>query len=966
MHDDISRRSFLKIASLASSALALDACDPQRGTKLIPYLVPEQNVVPGVPAFYRTACSECNAGCSTVARVREGRVIKLEGNPDNPINAGTLCARGQAALQGLYNPDRLPEPRYRAAKRPLTPITWDEAISVLASHCKQAVVKGANRIALLSLYRGPSYHDVIANVLQSFNSTHIFYYEPLAESAALQASKACFNRPDLPNYRIDQAEVLISFGADFLETWRSPIEFSRQYAEFRAPKKNHAAQHLIGLAYYAGPRMGLTAAKTDYYYQCRLGTEAAVALATLRALKDQGLIKAPIDAKSLDAFLEPFAPQKMEPLTGVAAKYIQRMAGDFGRASSALAIAGTDDVATHIAAFVMNAATGNLNKTVVFPQTPHPPRATGQLGVKPLIEAMQADGIDVLIIAGGNPAFTMSSEMKFAAAISHVPLVVWCGGVPNETAELAHLQLPIHHPLEDWSDDEARPGVHTLGQPAMQPVFYSASLGDILLEVAHRAGYKPRWPDLRAAVEQRWQGLHEQHGGQSAQEFWVSVRRKGGLFVESPNATVQLNQAVLRSPIKLSPPSTQLTLFAYPHIFFYDGRGADKPWLQENPDPIEQIVWDSWVQIHPDNAKRLGIRNNDLIEISSADGTISLPAKIDRGIHPESVAVPIGQGHTAYGRYARDRGANPWPLLPPERFIVPVTLRPTGRKYELISPLFIADMMHRPIVEKISLEDVKKGIKPPPEEPPPPEPYELWPVRHYKEHHWGMTIDVNACTGCGACVTACYAENNLSVVGKHGVQMGRIMSWLRLERYFPKELDAPQIYIMPMLCQQCDNAPCEPVCPVYASYHTEEGLNGQIYNRCVGTRYCENNCPYKVRRFNWFRPVFDEPLQLQLNPDVTVRGVGVMEKCTFCVQRIRKAEITAQVENRPLNEGDIIPACAETCPSHAITFGDIKDKNSAMMRRRRDNSIRTYRALEDLNTRPSIVYLRTIYRNREV
>ena len=967
MKDDISRRSFLKIAGLAGSALTLEACGPERGTKLIPYLVPEETVLPGVPAFYRTACNECNAGCGVVARVREGRVIKLEGNPDNPINAGALCARGHAALQGVYNPDRLPAPRRREANQSPTTITWKEAIDLVASRCKQATTSGHNRIAFLGLERGPSFHDLISTVFESFNSREIVYYEPLAESAAIEAAQACFGSTDLPTYQIDRAEVLISFGADFLETWRSPVELSRQYAAFRSPRTNSAGKQSIGKAYYIGPRMSLTAAKTDYYFQCAVGTEAVVALAVLRSMHDQGFTKNAADSNSLTQFLAAFTPQSVEQQTGVTAKQIQRMAEDLGQSSSSIALAGTDDFATHAAVSIINAVTGSLNKNLLFAQTPRSGRSsTGQLGVKSLLEAMRAGEVEVLFLAGGNPAFTMSSELQFAAAIKHVPLVIWCGGVPDETAEMAQLQLPIHHTLEDWSDNEARPGIATLGQPAMEPVFNSRSLGDVLLDTNRAAGNSPPWADMRSAVEAHWRTLAAQHSTPAMTEsFWASARRAGGLFNKAQNASVQLDVSILRTPLSVPGGGPELTLFAYPHIFFYDGRGADKPWLQENPEPISQLVWDSWMEIHPETADKLGIHNNDLVEISAANGTIKLSAKLDRGVHPQTIAVPLGQGHTAYGRYANGRGGNPWPILPPERFSVPITLRPTGGDYKLVTPLYTADMMHRPIVEKISLEEFQAGQPPPADEALPPEPYELWPERVYSDHHWGMTIDVNACTGCGACVTACYAENNLNVVGKDEVQEGRIMSWMRLERYFPQELDAPQIYIMPMLCQQCDNAPCEPVCPVFASYHTDEGLNGQIYNRCVGTRYCENNCPYKVRRFNWFRPEFAKPLHLQLNPDVTVRGAGVMEKCTFCVQRIRAAEITAKVQDRSLHDGEIIPACAQTCPTRAITFGDILDRNALMMRTRKANSIRDYRVLDELNTQPSVAYLRTIYRKRE-
>ncbi|HJU12777.1 MAG TPA: molybdopterin dinucleotide binding domain-containing protein, partial [Candidatus Binataceae bacterium] len=728
-------------------------------------------------------------------------------------------------------------------------------------------------------------------------------------------------------------------------------------------------KHLIGVGYYVGPRMSLTAAKSDYYLKCRPGTEATVALGILRSMNDQGLLKHVDNQEVLKRFVAPFAPEQVERQSGVSARQLGLMAKDFGSARSALALAAGDDPALHTAIYIINALSGNLNNTLFFSKTPSPSLIPqSQRTTAALLEAIRSHEVDVLIVADANPAFSMSSALEFASMVRHVPSVVWCGSVPDETAELAHLLLPIHHTLEDWSDAEVRTSIRTLGQPVMQPVFNSHSLGDILLDTARMAGGTPRWPDIRAAVEDHWSSLasHESNHPSFAQ-FWDDARRNGGFFTKIQPTPVQLSRTVFQQPMQIpSSDEKATTLVAYPHVFFYDGRGADKPWLQENPEPVSQLVWDSWVEIHPDTAKALEIHDDDLVEIKSSHGAIELPAKLDHGVQAQTIAVPLGQGHSSFGRYATGRGANPWPILPPDSLRVSVKLRRTGKHHKLVSPLFTANMMHRPIVEKISLDDVKNGHRPADEEPPPPKPYELWPEHVYKKHHWGMTIDVNSCTGCGACVTACYAENNLNVVGREGVRMGRIMSWLRVERYFPEDLDSPQIYLMPMLCQQCDHAPCEPVCPVYASSHTEEGLNAQVYNRCVGTRYCENNCPYKVRRFNWFRPEFAEPLHLQLNPDVTVRGEGVMEKCTFCIQRIRAAEITATVEDRALHDGEIIPACAQTCPSEAIIFGDILDPHSKMMLRRKEHHIRNYRALEELNTKPSIVYLRTIYRPREV
>ena len=455
--------------------------------------------------------------------------------------------------------------------------------------------------------------------------------------------------------------------------------------------------------------------------------------------------------------------------------------------------------------------------------------------------------------------------------------------------------------------------------------------------------------------------------GGTFDEFWEKARRAGGYYTEVKAAAVKLDGKVFETNVPAPQAATGLTLLAVPHIFFYDGRGANKPWLQEIPEPVTQLVWDSWVEIHPDTARSLGVvakRNRRVAfrgwrDLGARDGFRARASGRARGADRsgpyrlrtlcERQGRQCVVGAAAMGHGGRGQGAS-------DRRRAPASLAAFGDS-----------QMGRGIVQTISIDDLAKGVLPPSDEPKPPQPYEMYAPFDYPVHKWGMTIDVNACTGCSACVAACYAENNLHVVGKDQVEIGRIMSWIRVERYFPpkeKANEAPLMQVAPMLCQQCDHAPCEPVCPVFASVHTKEGLNQQIYNRCVGTRYCDNNCPYKVRRFNWSLPEWDEPLNLQLNPDVTVRGAGVMEKCTFCIQRITYAELNALIEKRPVRDGEIQPACVQACPSKAITFGDEDDPQSAMMRRRIDNKLRRYLVLEEINAGPNVTYLRDIYQTR--
>jgi anaerobic selenocysteine-containing dehydrogenase/Fe-S-cluster-containing dehydrogenase component len=968
MAQEVSRRSFLKLAAAAGAVATVPGCHPA-ARHLVPYVVPDENVTPGLPTFYATTCAECPAGCAMIARVREGRVIKLEGNPIDPIGAGKLCARGQAGLQGLYNPDRLPAPRRREADGRGTPLNWQAALGEFNAQLKAAATAGKDRVLFIGQPQGPTLRKITEAWIKAYNSQRLIAFEPINYQAVSEAAQRCFNRQDMPVYSLDAAQVIVSFGADFLETYYSPVEYTRQFAGFRAPRKN-GDQTVMGLALYVGPRMNLTAGNSDEWLAARPGTEGAVAMAVLRAVADSGAVRpaSGLDPAALRQFTASYEPEAVAKYSGVPAAAIQRIAQRLSQASSAVALAAADDLTGQIAAMLLNAATGNLGNTMKFIDAPNPIRISTRSEIADAVKAMHDGAIDVVVIAGVNPVFTLPPEMAVAQAMRRAKLVVWGGGTTDETAEFAHLMLPLDHPLESWDDVAPRPGMARLRQPVTQRVFDSRALGDLLLESIAQAGVSPppvAWKNTQEALRATWREIQTQVAPDTNfDDFWAKVLSEGGVFGELKTASVTVSPSALGEAPKFDAQADgALVLASFPHIFFYDGRGADKPWLQEAPEPVAQIVWDNWAELHPDTAKRLGVEEGQVVEVVSRHGRLTVPAHLSPRLHPQAVAIPIGQGHLAYGRFASGRGANPWQVLPAGRLVTAVEVHPTDRRERLVSPLAPQTVWGQPVVKSISLEELRRGVLPKEGESF-PEPWEMYKPYEYPKHHWGMTIDLNACTGCSACVVACYAENNIPVVGKERVDDGRIMSWIRIERYWPEKSNGPLMMKIPMLCQQCGHAPCEPVCPVFAAYHTNEGLNGQIYNRCIGTRYCSNNCPYKVRRFNWFKYEWPHPLHLQLNPDVTVRGAGVMEKCTFCIQRIRFAEMQELTGQQPLVDGSIVPACAQTCPANAITFGDIKDGQSAMMRRRQEHALRNYFALdEDLNTQPSIVYLRGIYRD---
>ena len=616
----------------------------------------------------------------------------------------------------------------------------------------------------------------------------------------------------------------------------------------------------------------------------------------------------------------------------------------------------------------------------------HAPGPAGWAGVgthrdmQELAAAMEAGDIDLLVLHDVNPAHAMPGGARFAAAMERVPDVVSTAARPDETSSLASLVMPAHTPLEAWGDAEPRRGVRGLQQPAMRPLHDTRHLGDLLLDSARAlgGGAAEAVPAeggflelLRAEWQSAWAGEASAADGadRAPADFgalWDVARQRGGVWRAAEPAAVALNPAVLDAPLELAPAAgggRALALVVYPTVNLYDGRGANRPWLQEVPDPLLQTAWSSWVEAAPETARALGAEEGQLVTVESDHGAVDAALLLNPRLRPGVVAVPLGQGHTDYGRYATGIGVNAAALLDPApeaagggpRWLgtrVDVTPRAVRRPLPRLQTTFHQD--GRGIARAVTREALAAGAAED-EEPP----FSLYPDHPHPVHRWGMAIDLDSCTGCNACVAACYAENNVMLLGADRMRRGRTMSWLRIERFVEDE-DGPGAgnRFLPMLCQHCDHAPCEAVCPTYATYHTPEGLNAQIYNRCVGTRYCANNCPYKVRRFGWFQPEVPAPLDLQLNPDVTVRTKGIMEKCTFCVQRINEAKDRAQDEQRLPRDGDVTPACAQTCPAQAIVFGDLNDPDSRVSQAAADP--RAYHVLGELNTRPAVTYLKKV------
>ncbi|HEY0022831.1 MAG TPA: molybdopterin dinucleotide binding domain-containing protein [Longimicrobium sp.] len=1003
MSDGMKRRTFLKVLGASGAATATVGCSTGEVEKLIPYVVPPEEIVPGVPTWYTSTCRECPAGCGVHVETHEGRVTKLEGNPDHPISHGNLCPRGQAAPQGLYHPDRFRGPQIMEfGEGQPRGTTWAQAERSVAEAIRRAP-RGS------VVYLTPGYRGTMDRLATDF-------------AAAIGARRVDWAPLEDTPRGLDfaDAELLVSFGADFLETWGSPVDYAFQFAQQHGYRDGRRGRFV-----WVGPHRPLTGINADLWIETRPGTEALVAqaLAGGANLAQVAQQIGPENGGAETAQRRATALQTLATWWGEAGRKVA-----FG---PGYAVRGPNGEALRQA---VNRLNGGGAST---------PAAADARPIVQLIQAMNAGQVQVILIDGNDPAYTLPGGLKFAEALKKVPTRVSFSPFPDETSSLATHFLPQSHFLERWDDYTPQPGVFELVQPAMRPIFNTRAVGDILLNISRVLGVTPTagfagqtWLDyLRAA----WAGRT------ATQAAWEAALKRGGVFAGGGDASQALGftaqpaagttaaaapaAAAAAVPAPAQPAPVQATpapaavafqapryeghadglhLVVYPSIRFYDGRTANRPWLLELPDPVTKVSWESWAELHPDTAKRLELAQGDEVEITSPHGTITTRIYVYPGVVRDTVAVQMGLGHTGFGQYTEGVGANPMKLLgasldPATGALfsagMKVRLNPTGRGN--VTRLFPRGLVeqgvrvqhdraisqavgltqlvqmdqqgpgHIPGSEKKIFQLKGAGGFVPEETTTDPAAYPPAGTEYGEyienETRWAMVVDLARCIGCSACVVACFAENNIPMVGPTEIRKGRDLHWLRIERYFGTSRHEEEAYrddatddvrFLPMLCQHCGQAPCEPVCPVYAAYHTPDGLNGQVYNRCVGTRYCANNCPWKVRVFNWFTYQFAEPLNWQLNPDVTVREKGVMEKCTFCVQRIHEAERTASSEGRAMRDGEVVPACVQTCPTEVYVFGNIADPNSAVAKAATTN--RGYRALGELNTHPAIVYLQKV------
>lgn len=975
------RRDFLTIMG-ASMAMASFACARRPVHKIIPYVVKPEEITEGVANYYATSCPE--TGYGMLAKVREGRPIKLEGNPDHPMSRGVLSGRMQAAVLDLYDMDRAKEPRKMNRGKGSNAAKWEDVDAEISSKLK-SIASGSGRVRIVSgKVLSDTTQKLINEFLSGFSAGAHVQLGDAGEMDIAAGQLESYGSAVLPYYRFDKADVVLSLGNDFMGTAGSSEEFTADWVKGRIPSSKDAKNARMTKLFVAETMMSVTGANADERFPVRpdgvLKIGAAIAVEVARK---KGV--------SIPSQLSGYTTDAVSADTGIPAAKIAEAAKALleAGAGKSLVVAGgissktSDAVGLQVVANFLNSTLGNDGSTVDGNGQASAKVGSNAAAVSKLISDMKSGAVDALIVWGTNPGYLLPKSMGFMDAMSKVPYVISVSDREDETAKMSDVLCPDHHFLENWGDAQPRPGVVSLRQPTLAPIASTRAFEDSLLawikggvparglaavvaKSAENGSAGNLWHDYLKA---NWKDTYAKGG--NFENFWETSLRDGVLKMPARSGSSRAFRAgSLASVPAFKPKSEGMVLALYAKSGMGDGTHANNPWLQELPDPVTTATWDNYLNLGPGAAAKMGIAADDVVDITANGETISLPVNVQPGLHSDVAAAAIGYGRAAVGKIGNGVGRDVKGFIGADGAYsgVSATIKKTGRRYQIALTQAHNLTENRPIINDITLKEYKGS----PGLSNHTDPHlrmdevpSLWPKHKYPGHRWGMSIDLTACTGCGSCIVACQAENNIPVVGRDNVRKSREMHWIRLDRYYGGSPENPDVVFQPMLCQHCENAPCETVCPVLATVHDDEGMNSQIYNRCVGTRYCQNNCPYKVRRFNFFDhwKAYEGTMTLAWNPDVTVRTRGIMEKCTFCVQRIRDAKDKAKDEGRKIADGEIKTACQQTCPTDAIVFGDMNNKETEVSKLKAD--ARAFRALELLNTVPVVSYL-TKVRNKEI
>lgn len=939
-----SRRQFLTIMGASAALAGLAGCR-RPAEQILPYTRAPEELVPGNPLHFASAFPFMGTAFGVLVESHEGRPTKIEGNPRHPDSLGATTLWGQAWILDLYDPDRTSSPKQKGQAK-----EWSEAGDFLRAQGEKLKAKqGKGLVILTESHRSPSLAAALKALKEAMPEAKVLRYDPLSRDNAREGARLAFGKPMDTALDLAKAQTIVALDADLLQSDGSPVKQARGFAQGRNVDKG-AANRLYAVESY----FSITGVNADHRLRLQSRQVPAFAFALAAELgKKHGV--------DLGQDVIAAAEGKAQGLGEKAMKHVAAIAKELAanRGKGAVVAGRGQPAEVHAVVQLVNNALGNVGAD-------RPVRLVaafdeGRDGPSVLVELAQSIGkneVDTLLILGGNPAYDAPADAKLADAIAKVPTSIHLSTHLDETGEKTTWHLNRTHPLESWGDVRAEDGTASIIQPLIAPLFNGKSDVEVLelLRGQSRSDYdivRATWRGDKAEAEFEKAWRRALHDG-----LWEASAAAPEALTPAPDAVAKAVQAFAGAA------KEGMEVTFRPDVHAWDGRFANNGWLQELPDPMNKETWGNAASISPATAAKLGVKDSDLITLSGAGGSIKIPVIIAPGQADDSISLTIGQGRRAALRVARNVGVDTGVLRASGAFYVAggFSATKTGEAAALARTQEHFAMEGRPVAREGSLDEFKKDPEFAKKKAVRPELFSLFdePDRS-KGHAWGMSIDLNACIGCNACVVACQAENNIPVIGPEGVARSREMHWLRIDRYFEGSADEPTSISQPMTCQQCENAPCEQVCPVAATTHSPEGLNDMAYNRCVGTRYCANNCPFKVRRFNYFNytKTTDPHLQLQYNPEVTVRSRGVMEKCTFCVQRINRAKIEAKVAGKTrVDDGKIVTACEGACPTQAITFGDLNNASSAVSAKAAGP--RSYKLLEDINVKPRMTYLARI------
>lgn len=941
-----SRRDFLKWCGISfASATVVTACEnPVK--KAIPYIIQPEEIIPGKATWYASTYQHGNDYCSILVKTRDGRPIKIEGNKNSSVSQAGTTARVQASVLGLYDDGA----RYKYPTDHVYELTWETADKEISEKMTQAQTEGKRMALVTPTLLSPTTKQLIKELQQKFTTLEVVAWDAVSYGAIRKAHEKSHSLAIIPDYRFDKADMIVSFSADFLGTWLAPSVFAARYSKTRklktdAPTMSHHLQFESGYS--------LTGANADERVPVKPSDELKILLALYNEL-EPGVVNSP----AVDFY------------------DVKKLAGKLKQSKGkSIVISGHNNIEVQTVVNAINQKLESYGNTLDLTSTIQAGN-DNEKAFEALVDDLQDGKIDGIFFYETNPVYSYHDPEKLMAGLKKARFSVSFSSAKDETAETCSYILPDNHYLESWNDAEFLSGHYSLAQPAIRKIFKTRQFQDTLLKWLGSSD------DFYQYLQKSWKAnffpLQSEHATFTA--FWQKSLQSGVFEVNSPERLMtDFNSGAASSSaqnVNLMITKTGSEEFILiQNIAIGDGHFANNPWLQELPDPVSSVTWDNFAAISPAMAKEKGIETGDMLMINDK---VEIPVLIQPGHAQGCISMAVGYGRTKAGKAAELVGENVYSLSfingETRSFTGAITeLKIKSAGYEFALTQTHHDMEGRPIVRESTLDKYKE------------KPYAgneikkyhekhkttLYPVTEFEGHHWALLVDLNACTGCSNCVIACQSENNVPVIGKEEVRRRRIMHWMRIDRYYNGETDNPEVVFQPMMCQHCDHAPCENVCPVSATNHSSEGLNQMAYNRCVGTKYCINNCPYKVRRFNWFlyaqNDKFDYNMnsdlgRMVLNPDVTVRERGVVEKCSFCVQRIQEGKLKAKNERRPLKDGDILPACAQSCPSGALVFGDINDPESRVAQLMKDP--RSYQVLEEFHTLPSVSYLTKI-RNKE-